>query len=87
MNQFSKKTGVVNSNNPSGLNSFYHNQALYLTNNSSAKYTIGTVRAINACYKGAIIIWYDKSALSSNVYLYYVDRDGNQSNKYYVFKR
>lgn len=69
INQLSKKSGVVNWDNPTGLGDLYDNQALYITNSNSASYTIDSPKTVNDCYKGAIIIWYDGS-YASNIYIY-----------------
>lgn len=85
-NPISKKEGIVNWDNPTGLSELYQQQAVYITNSSSASYTVGERRVVSDCYKGAIIIWYDGS-YASNIYVYYVDSDGLQSEFYQVLHR
>ncbi len=85
-NPISKKEGIVNWDNPTGLSELYQQQAVYITNSSSASYTVGERRVVSDCYKGAIIIWYDAS-YASNIYVYYVDSDGMQSEFYQVLHR
>ena len=85
-NPISKKEGIVNWDNPTGLGELYQQQAVYITNSSSASYSPGNQRVVNNCYKGAIVIWYDAS-YASNIYVYYVDSDGLQSEFHQVLNR
>jgi prepilin-type N-terminal cleavage/methylation domain-containing protein len=85
-NPVSNKKGIVNWNNPTSLSALYQNQAIYITNSSTASYTVDSPKTVNDCYEGAIIIWYDDS-YASNIYIYYVDSDGLQSDSYRVIER
>ena len=85
-NVVSDKEGIVNWDNPPGLGELYQQQAVYITNSSSASYSPGDQRVVNNCYKGAVVIWYDAS-YASNIYIYAVDSDGLQSDKYQVLQR
>ncbi len=86
VNPISNKHGIVNWSNPTGLSDFYQNQAVYISNSSSASYIENAPKTVNSCYKGSIIIWYDAS-YASNIYVYYVDTDGVQSGNYQVIRR
>jgi prepilin-type N-terminal cleavage/methylation domain-containing protein len=85
-NLVSKKTGIVNWNNPTALGELYQNQAVYITDSDSASYIEGSPDTVDDCYCGSVVIWYD-DADASNVYVYYVDTEGKQSEKYYCISR
>jgi prepilin-type N-terminal cleavage/methylation domain-containing protein len=85
-NPVSNKKGIVNWNNPTSLSALYQNQAIYITNSSTASYTVDSPKTVNDCYEGATIIWYDDS-YASNIYIYYADSDGLQSDSYRVIER
>ena len=85
-NIVSDKKGIVNWSNPPALSELYQQQAVYITNSSTASYTVGSPKTVNGCYKGSIVIWYDAS-YASNIYIYAVDSDGLQSESYQVLHR
>ena len=78
-NVLSKKTGIVNWDNPTSLPGLYQNQALYITDSRTATYTVDAPTAVSDCYKGSVVIWYD-AAYASNIIVYYVDVNGMQSS-------
>ena len=84
-NQVSNKAGIVNWPTKLG-EGLYAQQALYITTDSGAQYTPGTLLKVSDYYKGAIVIWFNKSS-ATQIYLYYVSPSGMQSDQYYVFKK
>ena len=91
-NPLSKKVGVVNWGNPPQLENyddFYGKQSMYITSHSSASYDPSNLKDdMDACYWGALIMYYDRSSgLSDHIFFYYVDYKGMQSKEYFVYTR
>ena len=86
-NSVSGKLGVVNWNDAPALNDdLYCNQSLYITTDSDASYEINNPQTIDSCYAGSIVIWYDDNS-ADNIFVYYVDSEGFQTEQYFIYTK
>ena len=78
INPYSKKTGVLNYSNYK-LNEPYNQQAVVISNNSDLKHSSTNLSQANGVkyLQGSIIIYITNG--SSDIEIYYIDKDGNKS--------
>ncbi len=81
------RIGVVNSSDPLSLctsNEVFRQQALYITDSADLAYVPGSpTRYTHSYFNSAIIMWYD-DAVANNIYFYYIDHTGTQSDDHFV---